>query len=142
MIRLLAINTSVLAVLLVLAELIFGFWIWGDPLTLRELEFLNIWAPKMTDEWLEHLGGLAKLEELRVFAPKLTDAGANIVRKPRNSWVYLRSRSMIRYRLPRRNPSTMSVRFRAICSMNVLSGFGVIPATCTRRVDSSMKNRM
>ncbi len=32
--------------------------------------------------------------------------------------------------------------FRAICSMNALSGFGVIPATCTRRVDSSMKNRM
>ena len=38
------------------------------------------------------------------------------------------SRSMIRYRLPTKNPSNGSVRFLAICFIHCPSGFGVQPA--------------
>ncbi len=40
--------------------------------------------------------------------------------------------------LPRRNPSTPSVRLRATCIIQRVSGCGVAPAKQTRRVDSSM----
>ena len=39
------------------------------------------------------------------------------------------SRSRIRKRSPARNPSSQSVRFRAICSIHAEVGFIVVPAT-------------
>ena len=52
-------------------------------------------------------------------------------RTPQNASEYLASRSRIRYRLPRRKPSPMSMTLRAICVIHALSGCGVMPATWT-----------
>ena len=54
---------------------------------------------------------------------------------------YLRSRSMMMNRFPLTNPSKGSVRFRAICIIHSVFGFGVAPAKYTRRVESSMTSR-
>jgi hypothetical protein len=52
---------------------------------------------------------------------------------------YLASRSRSRNRTPDSRSST--ARFRACPVTHVESGYAVTPATCTRRVESSMKNR-
>src|SRR5262249_16351911 len=59
----------------------------------------------------------------------------------RSSFVYSGSRSWIRYFLPQRNPSTASVRFRAICAIHSPSAELDMPPISTRRVDRSIKNR-
>src|SRR2546425_385745 len=55
-----------------------------------------------------------------------------------NACVNFVSRSWSRYRLPSRKPSNGSVNCRAHCCMKAAVGWGVMPATCTRRVASSM----
>ena len=50
------------------------------------------------------------------------------------------SRSTIKYRFPFRNPSTQSVRFRAIWAIQEEFGFTVVPAMCTLRVAISITN--
>ena len=51
------------------------------------------------------------------------------------------SRSWMRYRLPRRKPSHMSVRFLATCFIHSPFGSEVIPPMHTQRVAISMTNR-
>src|SRR5215475_1013070 len=46
------------------------------------------------------------------------------------------------YRFPLKNPSTSSVILRAICVIHSPFALLAIPPISTRRVDSSMKNRM
>src|SRR5215831_4816994 len=48
----------------------------------------------------------------------------------------------MRYRFPFKNPSTSSVTLRATCVIHRPFALLAIPATSTRRVESSMKKRM
>ena len=69
---------------------------------------------------------------------KTTGSTPLALSKASNACVNFVSRSWSRYRLPRRNPSKGSVSCRAQCCRKAAVGCVVMPATCTRRVASSI----
>src|SRR5437879_3524367 len=86
---------------------------------------------------------------LSAYAFKFGDRGGNLTdwmpasaSVLRNSFVYSGSRSWIRKRFPVKNPSTASVKFRAIWLIHSPLALLAIPPICSCRVDRSMKNKM